>query len=100
MEYFRPTGNHYRKYGVLTNLRPNSNPNSEFGKWLIQEINRIWYGMVRPSDGEWVTGNMYFYLNYSPIIQSKIRKGTRQADRIVDFPECWEGVYLMFHYID
>ena len=77
MEYFRPTGNHFRKYGVLTSLRPNGNPNSEFGKWLKTEINRIWYGMVRPSDGEWITGNMYFYLNYTPIVQSKIRKGTK-----------------------
>ena len=100
MEYFRPTGNHYRKYGTLTNLRPNGNPNSEYGKWLETEVNRIWYGMVRESDGEWVTGDMYFYLNYTPIIQAKIRKGTKQADRIVDFPEVWEGVYLMFHYID
>lgn len=101
MEYFRPTGNHYRKYGVLTDLRPNGNPNSEFGKWFATEVHRIWYGMVRESDGEWVTGDMYFYLNYTPIIQSKIREGTdNQADRVVDFPEIWEGVYLMFHYIE
>lgn len=38
MEYFRPTGNHYRKHGTLTNLRPNGNPNSEFGKWLATEV--------------------------------------------------------------
>lgn len=101
MEYFRPTGNYYRKYGVVTNLRPNGNPNSTFAKWLSTEIQRIWYGMVRESDGEWVTGDMYFYLNYTPIIQSLIRKGaTNQADRIVDFPECWEGVYMVFHYLD
>ena len=100
MDYFRPTGNHFRKYGVLTKLRPNGNPNSEFGRWLKEELNRFWNGMVRESDGEWITGDMYFYLNYSPIIQSKVREGTKQADRIVDFPEVWEGVYLMFHYID
>lgn len=99
MEYFRPTGNHFRKYGTLTNLRPNGNPNSEFGKWLRLELDRLWNGMTRESDGEWITGDMYFYLNYSPIIQSKIREGTNQADRIVDFPEVWEGVYLVFHYI-
>lgn len=98
MEYFRPTGNHFRKYGTLTNLRPNANPNSEFGKWIAEEKKRIWHGMVRPSDGEWVTGDLYFYLNYTPIIQSKIRKGTKQADRVVDFPQFWEGIYLWFHY--
>lgn len=100
MEYFRPTGNHYRKHGVLTSLRPNSNPNSDFGVWIRQEIQRLWYGMVRESDGEWITGDMYYYLNYAPIIQSRIRKGTRQADRIIDFPEVWEPIYLWFHYVD
>lgn len=100
MEYFRPVGNFYRKHGVLTKLRPNPSPNSDYGKWLDTEVDRIWNGMVRESDGEWITGNMYFYLNYTPIIQSKIRKGTKQADRVVDFPECWEGTYLWFHYID
>lgn len=100
MEYFRPVGNFYRKHGVLTKLRPNPSPNSEYGKWLDTEIDRIWNGMVRESDGEWITGNMYFYLNYTPIIQSKIRKGTKQADRVVDFPECWEGTYLWYHYIE
>ena len=100
MEYFRPTGNHYRQFGIITNLRPNGNPNSAYGQWIREELNRIWYGMVRESDGEWVTGDMYFYLNYTPIIQSKIRKGTKQADRVVDFPEVWEGVYWVFHYLD
>jgi hypothetical protein len=33
-------------------------------KWLQEEVRRCWYGYVRESDGEWVTGNMYFYLNY------------------------------------
>lgn len=100
MDYFRPTAIHYQKYGVVTNLRPNGNPNSEFGKWIREEIDRVWNGMVRPSDGEWVTGDMYYYLNYTPIIQSRVIKGTRIADRIVDFPAVWEGVYLWFHYIN
>ena len=39
-------------------------------------------------------------MNYCPIIQSKIRKGTKQADRIVDFPEMWEGIYWRFHYME
>jgi hypothetical protein len=43
---------------------------------------------------------MYWYLNYCPIIQSKIRKGTKIADRIVDFPEFWEGIWLRFLYIE
>ena len=100
MDYFRPTALHYKKYGCFTNLRPNANPNSEYGKWIRQERDRCWNGYVRESDGEWVTGPLYFYMNYCPIIQSKIRKGTKQADRIVDFPEMWEGIYWRFHYME
>lgn len=100
MDYFRPTALHYKKYGCFTSLRPNANPNSEYGKWIRRERNRCWNGYVRESDGEWVTGPLYFYMNYCPIIQSKIRKGTKQADRIVDFPEMWEGIYWRFHYME
>lgn len=100
MDYFRPTALHYKKYGTLTNLRPNANPNSEYGKWIREEKRRCWEGYVRPSDGEWIPGPLYFYMNYCPIIQSKIRKGTKQADRIIDFPEMWEGIYWRFHYMD
>lgn len=100
MDYFRPTALHYKKYGCFTGLRPNANPNSEYGKWIRQERDRCWNGYVRESDGEWVTGPLYFYMNYCPIIQSKIRKGTKQADRIVDFPEMWEGIYWRFHYME
>jgi hypothetical protein len=38
--------------------------------------------MVRESDGEWVTGLMYFYLNYCPIMLAEIIKGTKRANRI------------------
>lgn len=100
VDYFRPTALHYKKYGVITNLRPNPNPNSEFGKWIREEIRRIWNGYIRESDGAWISGDMYWYLNYCPIIQSKIRKGTKIADRIVDFPEFWEGIWLRFLYIE
>lgn len=100
MDYFRPTALHYKKYGCFTSLRPNANPNSEYGKWIRQERDRCWNGYVRESDGEWVTGPLYFYMNYCPIIQSKIRKGTKQADRIIDFPEMWEGIYWRFHYME
>lgn len=100
MDYFREAALHFQKHKCYTFLRPNKNPNSEFGRWLKREIHRCWYGMVRPSDGEWVTGDMYFYLNYFPIIQTKTVEGSKQGLRIVDFPEMWEGVYWRFHYWD
>lgn len=109
MGYFRPSAIHYEKYGTFTNLRPNANPNSEYGKWVREERRRIWDGYVRESDGEWVTGYMYWFLNYSPMMLSKIReykdkngkkRKSKRADRIEALPECWEGIYWRFHCLD
>ena len=99
MDYFRPTAIHYQKHGTLTNLRPNANPNSEFGKWIREEVRRCHEGYVRESDGEWITGDMYFFINYCPILLSKLVEG-KKALRVWDFPEIWEGHYYKFHYIE
>ena len=56
-------------------------------------------GYVRPSDGAWVTGDMYFFLNYCPIMKVKKIKG-RKGIRVVDFPDFLEGQWLKFMYID
>ena len=109
MDYFRPSAIHYEKYSTFTNLRPNANPNSEYGKWIREERRRIWDGYVRESDGEWVTGYMYWFLNYSPMMLSKIReykdkngkkRKSKRADRVEALPECWEGIYWRFHCLD
>lgn len=100
IDYFRPAAIHYQKHRCFTNLRPNANPNSEYGKWIREERRRCWEGYVRESDGEWVTGYMYWFLNYSPIMLSKIIKGTKRANRVEDFPEFWEGIYWRFHYME
>lgn len=100
MDYFRPAVLAYKKYGYYTPLRPNPNPNSEYGKWLREEIRRCYEGYVRKSDGEWVTGNMYFFLNYCPISMTKIVDGSKKGKRVIDFPEFWEGIYYRFHYIE
>ena len=100
MDYFRPSALHFKKYGNYTDLRPNPNPNSEYGKWIREEIKRCYYGYVRESDGMWVTGDEYFFLNYWPIEQTEIKKNGKKGDRIIDFPEVWEGINLRYHYID
>lgn len=100
MEYFMPSALHYRKYGTYTKLRPNKNPNSEFGKWFRTELIRCLEGYVRESDGEWVTGNMYFFMNYCPIPLTKITGKSKKGERIIDFPEMWEGIYYRYHYIE
>ena len=98
MDYFRPSAIHFQKYGCYTKLRPNPNPNSEYGKWIRNEIKRCWYGYIRPSDGEWITGDYYYYLNYCPIqLIKKLPNG--QSVRTVDFPRVWDGQYLVHHYL-
>ena len=67
MDYFRPTALHFQRTGRMTDLRPNANPTSEYGKWVREEIRRCHEGYIRQSDGEWVTGDMYWFLNYWPI---------------------------------
>lgn len=100
MDYFRPSALHYKKHGCYTLLRPNKNPNSEYMKWIVEERRRCWEGYVRSSDGEWVTGYMYWYLNYCPIMLSRMVGNTTKANRVEDFPDVWEGIYWRFHYLN
>lgn len=105
MSYFTEAADHFRKHGVYTFLRPNPNPNSPYKKWIDQEIDRCWNGHVRPSDGEWIPGELYFILNYMQIELTEESKSTRAKSKNVavrrfNFPEIWEGLYLRFHYLD
>lgn len=98
-DYFRPTAIHYQKYGCITKLRPNPNPNSEYGKWIREETKRCYFGYSRPEDGAWITGDMYFFLNYCPIVKVQRVQG-KQGIRVVDFPDFLEGQWLKFMYIE
>lgn len=99
MDYFRQTAILYEENHVYTKLKPNKNPNSEFGKWVSEEVRRCWEGYIRPEDGEWVTGDMYYFLNYSRMDKTVSRgEHTKSADRIVGFPSTWDGIYLRYHY--
>jgi hypothetical protein len=110
MEYFIEAANHFRKFKCYTRLYPNSNPNSEYKKFWDEEKRRCIEGYIRESDGEWIPGYYYFYLNYSPILKveetedlsdiiDNLDSGIR-ADRVEDFPDIWDGDYLFFHYIE
>ena len=100
MDYFRPAALFYKENGCYTFLRPNSNPNSEYGRWFLEERRRCREGYVRESDGEWVTGLMYWYLNYCPIMLNRRSDKTGITKRIEDFPDFWEGIYYRYHYYD
>ena len=98
-DYFRPAALHYLKHGCYTFLKPNSNPNSEFRKFWDEEMRRCWEGYVRPSDGEWVTGFCYWFLNYCPMMVNEVVPGSKKAIRKESFPFFFEGIYWRFHYL-
>ena len=99
MDYFREMAIFYKEHECYTYLIPNNNPKSEYRKLWDREKDRCYNGCVRP-DGEWITGYMYWYLNYCPIMLVNTKKGSRRADRVEELPEIWEGIYWRFHYLE
>lgn len=99
MDYFREAALTFKRTGAYTHLRPNPNPNSEYGKWIREEIRRCYDGLVRPSDGMWITGDMYFMLNYFPMFITRVTGKGKKGERVIDFPEVWEGINMRFQYI-
>src|SRR5574344_663806 len=97
-DYFRQPALHFLKHGCYTFLKPNSNPNSEFRRHWDEEKRRCYEGYVRESDGEWVTGFNYWFMNYCPMMVNKLIEGRKKAIRTEAFPFFFEGIYWRFHY--
>lgn len=100
MDFFRPAARFFEENGCYTLLKPNPNPKSEYGKWYIEELRRCLEGYVRESDGEWVTGREYFYLNYSPIMLNRESEKTGLLNRVEGFPDFWEGIHYRYAYYE
>lgn len=106
MDFFRERAIFFDKYGYYTDITPNPNPNSDYALFWKEEVRRWRDGVVRPSDGEWIPGGLYFYWNYCPIwlteekeIVVKGRVKTK-GDRVRKFPKPWLGDYLFYHYME
>ena len=99
-DYFRPAAIFFEEHGCYTFLKPNSNPQSAYRKFWDEEIRRCYEGYVRESDGEWITGQMYWFLNYNRMMINKITKGSKKAVRTESFPFFFEGLYWRFHYLN
>jgi hypothetical protein len=99
-DYFRPSALAFkRNKGRYTTLRPNANPNSDYGKWLYEERERGWNGYCDLKTGMWVTGDYYWMLNFCPMhLVEKNDKGV--AMRTVAHPRFWDGQFLMSHYLN
>ena len=96
-DYFRPSALAYKaNKGRYVLLRPNANPNSDFGKWLYSQRERGWNGYCNPSTGMWVTGDYYWMLNFCPMHLVENENGI--DIRTVAHPRFWDGQFLMSHY--
>lgn len=98
-DYFRQAALHYQKHGCYTFLRPNSNPNSEYRKFWDEERRRCWEGLIRESDGAWISGFNYWFLNYQPMMVNRIEEGRKKAIRMEAFPFVQEGNLWRYYYL-
>lgn len=80
------------------NLKPNANPNSEFGKWIREERRRGWDGYLNPDNGMWITGDYYWMLNYCPM-HLVVKREDGLEMRTTRHPKFWDGQFLSTHYI-
>lgn len=104
-DYFRPLAIAFNKTGRYTDLFPNPSKTSEYRKFWDEQRKRCKYGYVRKSDGEWIPGSFYFYLNFVrmpvPVATGKASKdGVVAAEREYKHPDFWDGDYLYYHYLE
>ena len=96
-DYFKQRALTWQETGKYTPLRPNANPNSDFGRWLLEEKRRAWEGYVNPDTGMWITGDYYWMLNYCPMHMT-VKSDSGYTQRIVHHPDFWDGQFLISHY--
>lgn len=98
--YFRQAALHFLSEGTYTKLKPNSNPNSEYRKFWDREIDRCYNGLLRESDGMWIPGYMYWFLNYCPMMVNKYKRGNKKAIRKEGFGYFFEGIWWRYLYLN
>ena len=98
-DYFRQPALHFLKHGCYTFLKPNSNPNSEYRKFWDEEKRRCYEGLIRPSDGAWISGYNYWFLNYQPMMVNKKVGNSNKAVRVEEFPFFNEGNAWRYYYL-
>ena len=98
-DYFRQAALFFLKNGCYTFLRPNSNPNSEFRKFWDTEIDRCYNGLLRESDGMYIPGYLYWFLNYCPMMINEYQEGRKKAIRKEGFGYFFEGIWWRYLYI-
>lgn len=98
-DYFRQAALFYLKNDCYIKLRPNSNPNSEYRKYWREELRRCREGLIRQSDGMYVTGFLYWFLNYCPMMVNFYKEGQKKAIRKESFGFFFEGIWWRSIYL-
>ena len=98
--YFRQAALYFLSEGTYTKLKPNSNPNSEYRKFWDREIDRCYNGLLRESDGMWIPGYMYWFLNYCPMMVNEYKRGNKKAIRKEGFGYFFEGIWWRYLYLN
>lgn len=105
-DFFRERALYFKKHGVYTHIPVSKNPRSEYVQFWKEERRRCLEGYVRESDGEWIPGYYYFYLNYAPIMRTVVvednshKGGKRRSERVYTFADFWDSDYIYYHYME
>ena len=99
VDWFRQPALFFLKNGCYTFLRPNSNPNSEYRKYWDREIDRCYNGLLRETDGMYIPGYLYWFLNYCPMMINKYKEGQKKAIRTEGFAYFFEGIWWRYLYL-
>lgn len=116
---FTTEAQHFTQFGRYTNHPYNSSPKSKYVKYWIEQARRCVYGYHIGRD--YIPGYFYHFLNFCPIlkaqdVQMDIMKqvdyktvsddpnsdilAMSMAERVVGFPDFWDGHYKLFHYLN
>ena len=98
-DWFRQPALFFLKNSCYTFLRPNSNPNSEYKKYWDREIDRCYNGLLRETDGMYIPGYLYWFLNYCPMMINKYKEGQKKAIRTEGFAYFFEGIWWRYLYL-
>lgn len=88
-KYFRSAAEHYQKHGYY-NADPTNSPGwiDFWNKERNKAIDGVEIGGVK------ITGDMYFYLNYVPMLKAEVKGSS--ARKIKGFPDFRDGDYTYF----
>ena len=99
MSYFTKARDLFKKKGRYTEAIKSKHKKSSWAQfWKEEGIKCLTY-VINPDTGEWIPGDYYWYLNYSPIMRITTNDKGEATDRVFDFPDVYDGDYLYYHYL-